>query len=650
MFDLRKRRFQFWIAVLVATGTQLGCGGEGGGRGDTAQPVSPRATGMLVSPTNANVAAGLTQSFAAVLEFSDGSTEDVTAKATWSSSVPAVASLAVGNGNLHALSVGQSTITAAFNGLMATATLTVVPPIVASIVVSPSSAVYPPANGGTLLATREARPFVATAIYSDGTQSDVTGAAQWTTSSTDVVAIDKTLGGNGWVVGVGPGEGEVRAGYGSTIGSLTVDVLHSVALDEFAMPTCGISDPGLDSGGTALAVWFYAFTGSLFGTPPMLLSSTFAPNAGWSQGAALNLGTINDRPGGTLAMNGNGDALLVWAGANGIYAASFTIAGGWSDAQTLLAGESPFGWMGQSVNVSVDDVGNGLAVWADANGTEILGSRYDRALDAWTTPQQLPGGSRGNANGPLSLAMNGAGAAVVLWEAWLSDGTWVANASRFLPGDGEGTGWQAPETLFQSTTYWDQAVAMDAAGDIIAVVADVSPETSVLNMCRYTPGEGWGSVQLIPTIAPDWPAGPALAMNDAGQAVVAWYSADGSVRVSRADPAGNWNSAEELRGATAGGTPTVLRPSITADGRIVVVWRPERIGDPIAVASRFTPGADWATESLPFIGHYGKLYDMRFVGNESGQTLVLWSEENDVWNGQGWDATVSVYVDQSLTF
>jgi LEA14-like dessication related protein/predicted transglutaminase-like cysteine proteinase len=80
---------------------------------------------MVVSPASATIAAGQTQQFTATGSYSDGSTNDITAIAIWTSSNPLVAT--VGPGGLAVgISPGTVTITATVGTVQGSATLTVV--------------------------------------------------------------------------------------------------------------------------------------------------------------------------------------------------------------------------------------------------------------------------------------------------------------------------------------------------------------------------------------------------------------------------------------------------------------------------------------------------------------------------------------------
>jgi len=112
----------------------------------TAPPPPPTLTAISVAPLSASIEEGQTRQFSATGTFSDGSTANLTASATWSSNA-AVATID-GSGLASGVSAGSTSITASQDGIASnTATLTVtepapapVPPVLSLSVSAPASA------------------------------------------------------------------------------------------------------------------------------------------------------------------------------------------------------------------------------------------------------------------------------------------------------------------------------------------------------------------------------------------------------------------------------------------------------------------------------------------------------------------------------
>jgi hypothetical protein len=83
---------------------------------------------IVVTPVNPSVNVGQTQQFSATAYFSDGTTQDITASAHWSSSSASVSTINSGQGGgglAKGRRSGTATITATLSGVSGSTTLTV---------------------------------------------------------------------------------------------------------------------------------------------------------------------------------------------------------------------------------------------------------------------------------------------------------------------------------------------------------------------------------------------------------------------------------------------------------------------------------------------------------------------------------------------
>ena len=105
-----KQRFLIWpirLLVPLAMTLLVACGGGG----TTANPTpSVKLVSIAVTPNAPSFAKGTQQQLTAKGSYSDGTTKDLTASATWGSSSASVAS--VTKGMVSALTIGSSTISA----------------------------------------------------------------------------------------------------------------------------------------------------------------------------------------------------------------------------------------------------------------------------------------------------------------------------------------------------------------------------------------------------------------------------------------------------------------------------------------------------------------------------------------------------------
>ena len=193
---------------------------------------NPLAVSISVSPTTQSISTGQTAQFTATGIFGHGSnhpssSQDLTDTATWTSSVPAVATIS-STGVATGLTPGTTTITASINGytgvVSASATLTVE----GSGGTSPGSAVVSiaiiPGSQSVAVPTQTAQ-FLAIGTTSTGQTVNLTNAVAWSTSSQQIATIGGTTG---LATAVGQGSTTVTALYVSGGSTLTATATFSV--------------------------------------------------------------------------------------------------------------------------------------------------------------------------------------------------------------------------------------------------------------------------------------------------------------------------------------------------------------------------------------------------------------------------------------
>ncbi len=153
---------------------------------------------IAVSPANTSVHSGAQPlQFTATGTFANGSQQNLTASVAWSSSNPAVATIsnAPGSQGLVTIGVAGSTTIVALSGAVGgTATLQVLSPT--NLVVEPAS---------TSIFAGNSQQFSAIATFSDGTTSNVTASATWTSSNTFLATVSNSSGSQGVATGVNQG-------------------------------------------------------------------------------------------------------------------------------------------------------------------------------------------------------------------------------------------------------------------------------------------------------------------------------------------------------------------------------------------------------------------------------------------------------------
>jgi len=128
---------------------------------------APSLVSISVTPAAPSVAAGHTEQFTATGTYSNGTKQNLTSTASWTSSATTIATVSSG-GLATSLAQGTATITATSGTITGTATLTVTAVVLASIAVTPGTA---------SVAAGYTQQFTATGTYSNGTTQNLTGSA-----------------------------------------------------------------------------------------------------------------------------------------------------------------------------------------------------------------------------------------------------------------------------------------------------------------------------------------------------------------------------------------------------------------------------------------------------------------------------------------
>lgn len=167
----------------------------------TIAPATLRA--IQVTPNVASIALGRSLSFSASGVFSDGTTHGITTL-SWSSS-SAVAQIAGSGSTASAVAAaeGTTTITAIdwVTGVSGTAALTITPPDLVGIAITPSISTFP---------VGWPQPLVATGSFSNGTTRNISAELTWTASS-DIAAVSAGDCSDVIVVGQSPGAVDIQA-------------------------------------------------------------------------------------------------------------------------------------------------------------------------------------------------------------------------------------------------------------------------------------------------------------------------------------------------------------------------------------------------------------------------------------------------------
>src|SRR5712691_6784321 len=204
------------LATTKAQGSTLISATLGSTTGTSTLSVTAPVLDLIqVTPANGTVILPATQQFTAMGIFSDSSTQDLTTSATWSSTNTGVATIGANTGLATTVGPGTTTISATFNAVTGSISLTVI--ALTSIAISPSN---PSVDFGSKL------QFTATGTYSDGSTQNLTTSATWSSSNLGVATVNAT----GLVTSVHEGTTTIQATQSGVTGSTQLSVVDNVAI------------------------------------------------------------------------------------------------------------------------------------------------------------------------------------------------------------------------------------------------------------------------------------------------------------------------------------------------------------------------------------------------------------------------------------
>ncbi len=220
-----------------------------------------------IAPGSSAIPPGGSSQFTAMGLFSDGSSSDITSSVSWTSSLPTVATISntVGSQGLAtSTGVGSTRISAAYNSLLDSTSLTIQDQLL-SLSVSPASALVSPGNS---------QQFTAIGTYLSGMQQNLTGQVAWTTSNPAIAVVNST----GLAVSSTAGQTTIAA----TLGSLSSDanlgvtpIQHVIVIvQENRTPDNLFQDPNLINAGADIQNYGVNSTGRTIPLTPINLGTT----------------------------------------------------------------------------------------------------------------------------------------------------------------------------------------------------------------------------------------------------------------------------------------------------------------------------------------------------------------------------------------
>jgi uncharacterized protein YjdB len=192
---------------------------------------APTQTGFVVFPLTFKFPVGTVAYLTATATFSDGTTQDQTGTATWSSSASGVVTVQSYQGYTYitAVAPGMATITAKSGMQQASCTVTVTTATMTSLQITPAQ---------LSLQMGSISQLQAIGVFSDLTTQDESYSVSWTSSDPSIVTVGDDYYSKGTITTNGPGTATITASFMGVTGSTTVTVtsatLQTIQVTPFA--------------------------------------------------------------------------------------------------------------------------------------------------------------------------------------------------------------------------------------------------------------------------------------------------------------------------------------------------------------------------------------------------------------------------------
>lgn len=347
------------------------------------------------------------------------------------------------------------------------------------------------------------------------------------------------------------------------------------------------ADVAMDTTGNFVVVWSsFDQDGDNWGIYGQRYDNTGNPHGSEFQ---VHTHTSNNQIRPSIAMNGSGNFVVVWWSLGqdgddyGIFGQRIDVAGIPIGPEFRV--NSQMTNIQRDASIAIDGSGNFTVVWAslgqDGDGWGIHGQRYDDAGNPVDSEFQVNTYTTSHQSAP-SVAMNGSGNFVVVWQSFGQDGDCSGVYGQRYDNTGNTMG---PE--FQVNTYTVNfqsapAVALAEPGNFVVVWQSFGQDgdSDGIYGQRYdTTGNPSGTEFRISTFEFDIQRSPSIAIHGSGSFVVVWQSKgqdDGSrlgVFGRQYDNTGSPLGSEfQVNTYT---TDNQWNPSIAMDaaGNSVVVWQ-----------------------------------------------------------------------------
>jgi hypothetical protein len=304
-----------------------------------------------------------------------------------------------------------------------------------------------------------------------------------------------------------------------------------------------------------------------------------------------------------------------------------------------------------SLALALDPRGNAIALWVRNGAPYNIWANSYQPRSGWSVAEAIETESAGDTTyslgfAPPQIAFDSAGNSVAVWLQHGSTG-YLIGANRYAGGS-----WGEAQPIEEGDVGRDAQpqVAVDQAGDAIAVWNRTSGSTRSIWANRYTSGGNWGDLQSVETNTSAFYQ--QIATDPTGNMTVVWRQGDGLAPsdiyanryVPGTGPGSGWGTPEPIEASELG---EVYFPDMAVNsvGNAVVAWQ-ERDSPDFSTgymnirANVYTPGSGWGdsriieTKATADAEHYPAAFYPQVAVDSSGNGIVVW---------QQWDSSSGRY-------
>lgn len=290
----------------------------------------------------------------------------------------------------------------------------------------------------------------------------------------------------------------------------------------------GASNPQLivDSAGNVTAIWMELVEGQR-----MIRSSTKMFENHW---IPSNVTTSGQSCNPQVTVDSTGMLTAIWTqdvnGFGVIHTSTKPFTGTWSPATPISTLERT----SYHPKIAVDSAGNATAIWAETIGASVvIRSSTKMTKGEWGAPVDL---SDVSSLGAIALhpqiIVDSAGNATAIWMASKGSDDFAIQSSTKLWGGS----WSPYMTLSKGQMASNPQLAVDSAGDVIAVWAEriTNHGNNVIQCAVKLFGKEWSSPPISLSALEFNSIAPQIVIDPAGNATVVWMESNGNEETVRA--------------------------------------------------------------------------------------------------------------------